>query len=106
MAYSKTTWDTGDKITKEKLNNMESGIANALEKPTADGTEGQILARNADGTLVYVDKPANGTNGADGADGVAGKITNVTATVDVSTTASSTTASVPEGGVTLPLLFF
>ena len=85
MAYSKTTWDTGDKITKEKLNNMESGIANALEKPTADGTEGQILARNADGTLVYVDKPANGTNGADGADGVAGKITNVTATVDANT---------------------
>lgn len=28
------------------------------------------------------------------------------ATVDVSTTASSTIASVPEGGVTLPLLFF
>lgn len=66
MTYSKTTWNTGDKITKEKLNNMESGIANALEKPAADGTEGQILARNADGTLVYVNKPADGAKGAKG----------------------------------------
>lgn len=38
MGYSKTTWNTGDKITKEKLNNMESGIANALEKPAAEIT--------------------------------------------------------------------
>lgn len=80
MAYSKTTWKTGDKITKEKLNNMESGIANALEKPAADGTEGQILARNADGTLVFVNKPADGAKGKD-----APKITactiNVTGTV-------------------------
>ena len=66
MGYSKTTWNTGDKITKEKLNNMESGISNALEKPAADGTEGQILARNADGTLVYVNKPADGAKGAKG----------------------------------------
>lgn len=72
MAYSKTTWNTGDKITKEKLNNMESGIANALEKPAADGTEGQILARNSDGTLVFVDKPANGAKGDKGDTGAAG----------------------------------
>lgn len=72
MAYSKTTWNTGDKITKEKLNNMESGIANALEKPAADGTEGQILARNADGTLVYVNKPADGAKGAKGDKGDTG----------------------------------
>ena len=31
MAYEATTWQTGDIITAEKLNNMESGIA-ALEK--------------------------------------------------------------------------
>lgn len=72
MGYSKTTWNTGDKITKEKLNNMESGIANALEKPAADGTEGQILARNADGTLVYVNKPADGAKGAKGEKGDTG----------------------------------
>lgn len=29
MAYEKQTWNTGDIITKEKLNHMEDGIKNA-----------------------------------------------------------------------------
>lgn len=29
MAYNKTTWETGDVITAEKLNNAENGIAAA-----------------------------------------------------------------------------
>ena len=96
MGYSKTTWNTGDKITKEKLNNMESGIANALEKPAADGTEGQILARNADGTLAFVNKPANGAKGDKGDTGAAGaaaEITSVTATVDANTGTPSVTVT-------------
>lgn len=31
MSYTPTTWQTGDTITAEKLNNMESGIASANE---------------------------------------------------------------------------
>lgn len=31
MAYVKTVWETGDTITKEKLNHMEAGIYGALE---------------------------------------------------------------------------
>lgn len=29
MAYTKTTWNTGDVITAEKLNHMEDGITSA-----------------------------------------------------------------------------
>lgn len=29
MNYNKTTWDTGDIVTAEKLNNIEDGIASA-----------------------------------------------------------------------------
>lgn len=29
MAYSKTKWNSGDIISAEKLNNVESGISNA-----------------------------------------------------------------------------
>lgn len=29
MSYNKTTWDTGDVVTAEKLNNIEDGIENA-----------------------------------------------------------------------------
>ena len=102
MGYSKTTWNTGDKITKEKLNNMESGIANALEKPAADGTEGQILARNADGTLVYVDKPADGAKGAKGDKGDPGAAgaaapTITACTINVNGTAITGQLTMSEG---------
>lgn len=102
MAYSKTTWNTGDKITKEKLNNMESGIANALEKPAADGTEGQILARNADGTLVYVNKPADGAKGAKGDKGDPGAAgaaapTITACTINVNGTAITGQLTMSEG---------
>lgn len=102
MGYSKTTWNTGDKITKEKLNNMESGIANALEKPAADGTEGQILARNADGTLVYVNKPADGAKGAKGDKGDPGAAgaaapTITACTINVNGTAITGQLTMSEG---------
>lgn len=29
MAYNKTTWQTGDIVTADKLNNLEQGVANA-----------------------------------------------------------------------------
>lgn len=29
MAYSKTTWNDGDVITKEKMNNLEAGVETA-----------------------------------------------------------------------------
>ena len=32
MTYNKTTWANGDIITAEKLNNIESGIENSLQK--------------------------------------------------------------------------
>ena len=31
MTYNKTTWKTGDTITADKLNNIETGISNSLD---------------------------------------------------------------------------
>jgi hypothetical protein len=49
MSYTPTTWQTGDTITAEKLNNMESGIAAA--------NEGEILhipVRMSDAGYYYI----------------------------------------------------
>ena len=56
MSYTPTTWQTGDTITAEKLNNMESGIENANEPfvitltPTAQDYSGTM-----DKTVAEID---------------------------------------------------
>ena len=62
MAYSKHTWQSGETITDEALNNMESGIAAAdtgkVNQPAGgNGTAGQLLASKGDGTTEWVDNP-------------------------------------------------
>lgn len=37
MAYSKTTWKKGDKITAQKMNNIENGIEEAASGGTSTG---------------------------------------------------------------------
>ena len=49
MAYEKTTWQTGDTITAEKLNNIEQGIVAASGLVTA----------TVDDTTVTLDKTGN-----------------------------------------------
>ena len=39
MAYTATTWNTGDLITAEKLNHLEQGVAAASAAPAAATTE-------------------------------------------------------------------
>lgn len=87
MPYKKTTWNDGDTITASKLNNAETGIATndtaitelnttvakKLDKPEADGTQGQILSLGGDGKLIYIDKPADGEKGDTGAQGPQGE---------------------------------
>ena len=80
MAYTKKTWTTGEILTATGMNNIEDGIAandtaitelnttvaEKLDKPEAEGTSGQILSLGADGKLIYVDKPQDGAQGAKG----------------------------------------
>ena len=80
MAYTKKTWSTGETLTAAGMNNIENGVAandtaisalnttveSKLDKPEADGTNGQILSLGADGKLTYIDKPADGAPGAKG----------------------------------------
>ena len=114
MAYAKKTWSTGETLTAAGMNNIENGIAandsaitnlnttvaDKLDKPETDGAQGQILSLGADGKLTYTDKPADGEKGDTGAQGPQGEkgdkgdkgdtgtaatITDVSATVDANT---------------------
>lgn len=40
MAYSKHTWTDGEVITKEKLNNLENGLATVETTPGPKGDKG------------------------------------------------------------------
>lgn len=49
MAYSKTTWVTGDTVTATKLNHAEDGIATA--QSTADGAAASVAVLGAAGAI-------------------------------------------------------
>ena len=94
--YTKTKWiDNETLISAANLNKIEDALAahdtaieGKLEKPEADGTQGQILSLGVDGKLTYIDKPADGApgeKGDKGDTGTAATITNATATVDANT---------------------
>ena len=78
--YNKTTWNSGDTITDTKMNNLEVGVENAHKEletkvnvPSGgNGSSGQILSTNGDGTTTWINKPADGSKGDKGELGVAG----------------------------------
>lgn len=75
--YTKTNWvDNKTPVNAENMNKIETAlethenaIEDKLDKPEVDGTENQILARGADGKLIYIDKPKDGEQGPQGEKG-------------------------------------
>ena len=57
MAYEKTTWQSGDVVTSEKLNNIENGIASldyVILEPTVDTETGYLhLGKSYNDFLAY-----------------------------------------------------
>ena len=77
MPYTKHTWADGEVISKEKLNNIETGVeavdSGKVNMPAGgNGTSGQILQTNGDGTTSWVNKPADGAKGDKGDKGDTG----------------------------------
>ena len=78
--YNKTTWNSGDTITDTKMNNLEVGVENAhkeletkINVPSGgNGSNGQILYTNGDGTTNWVNKPTDGAKGDKGDTGATG----------------------------------
>lgn len=67
MPYTKHTWADGEVISKEKLNNIETGVeavdTGKVNMPAGgNGTSGQILQTNGDSTTSWVNKPADGAD--------------------------------------------
>lgn len=71
MAYTKTTWNTGDVITAEKLNHMEDGIASggvllvnvtptSETEGTADKSYSEILEALQNGQIPVMFNEING----------------------------------------------
>lgn len=94
--YNKTTWNSGDTITDTKMNNLEVGVENAhkeletkINVPSGgNGSNGQILSTNGDGTTNWVNKPTDGAKGDKGDTGATGakgdkgaKITSIELTI-------------------------
>ena len=70
MAYSKHTWIDGEVITKEKLNNIEDGIANIELTAGAKGDKGDKGDKGEKGdTGAQGPKGDQGEQGPAGADG-------------------------------------
>lgn len=80
--YTKTNWvDNETPVNAENMNKIETAlethenaIEDKLDKPEVDGTENQILARGADGKLIYIDKPKDGEQGPQGEKGEKGGV--------------------------------
>lgn len=80
--YTKTNWvDNETPVNAENMNKIETvlethenAIEDKLDKPEVDGTENQILARGADGKLIYIDKPKDGEQGPQGEKGEKGDV--------------------------------
>lgn len=81
MAYTPTVWNTGDTITKEKMNKLENGLRDIELTPGPQGEKGEKGDTGAQGPKG--DKGEQGVQGPAGA-GLKGSTTQLTKIGDTS----------------------
>lgn len=97
MAYTKHTWTDGEVITKEKLNNIENGIANVELTPGPQGPQGPKGDTGPQGPAGTV---VDATTTTKGVVKMASKI-NLVATADVTDAEETYTQATIQNLVTM-----
>lgn len=64
MAYSKHNWQTGETISEELLNNMESGIEEANTRAMTPGPQGETGPQGPEGAKGDKGDPGEGLTGS------------------------------------------
>lgn len=97
MAYEKTVWTVGDKITQEKLNKLEDGIEAAHELKAMPGSQGEPGPKGDKGDPG--EAGPQGPKGDPGEQGPAGADAAVTPAAAVSNLAADADAAAIVTGI-------
>lgn len=104
MSYNKKVWKSGDRITKEALNNMENGIEAAHQNSGGTGTPYDDSAIKADINTIKTDLGTETLNTT--AQNIKGAINEVNKKIGTGTGTETTVNSVEPELMDMPRIYF